>query len=304
MTGGDRALGGYDPVAGLDTDRVKAVQKLPVPSLLRQLLSEHLDPGYAAAAEARASASAPPSRAARRLWQALAALLIAAVFAVAVAQARSTAPGVSEAQHVLAGSVRSAEAGTDELVSRRDTLAAEVDDIQRRQLADDAEGQQLLTELDQLNLPAGSTPMIGPGITVSVTDPGVSRDLTDVSKERVPGSRQVILDRDLQLVVNSLWAAGAEAVAVDGIRVGPNVTIRQAGGAILVDNHPIASPYEIVALGPQNTLRDGFDRSPALVRLRLLEASYGVGVTVSAGDGLTVPTGATRDIVFATQIGP
>lgn len=93
MTGGDRALGGYDPVAGLDTDRVKAVQKLPVPSLLRQLLSEHLDPGYAAAAQARASASAPPSRAARRLWQALAALLIAAVFAVAVAQARSTAPG-------------------------------------------------------------------------------------------------------------------------------------------------------------------------------------------------------------------
>lgn len=303
MTDPDRALGGYDPAAGLGTRQVKPVQKLPVPSLLRSLLSEHLDPGYAAAAAARAESDQSPSRAGKWLWQGLAAVLVATVFAVAAAQARITAPGVSEAQHLLAGSVRSAELTTDDLALRRDTLAAEVDDVQRRRLADDAEGQQLLAGLDELNLPAGTTPMIGPGITVTVTDPGVSRDLTDVSKQRVPGSRQVILDRDLQLVVNSLWAAGAEAVAVDGIRVGPNVTIRQAGGAILVDNHPIASPYEIIALGPQNALRDGFDRSPGLMRLRLLETSYGVGVTVSADDGLTVPTGATRDIKFARQIG-
>jgi uncharacterized protein YlxW (UPF0749 family) len=304
MTDPDRTLGGYDPVAGLKVNPENPVQKLPLPSLLRSLLSEHLDPGYAAAARARADSGRPPSRATRWLWQALAAMLIATVFAVAAAQARSTAPGVSEAQHVLAGSVRSAEATTDDLAARRDTLAAEVDDVRRRQLADDAEGQQLLSSLDELNLPAATTPMIGPGVTVTVTDPGVGRDLTDVSKQRVPGSQQVILDRDLQLVVNSLWASGAEAVAVDGIRVGPNVTIRQAGGAVLVDNHPIASPYEIVALGPQNALRDGFDRSPGLMRLRLLEISYGVGVTVSAGEGLTVPTGAARDIKFAKQIGP
>lgn len=300
----DRTLGGYDSEAGYQGRRGSPVQKLPVPSLLRSLLSEHLDPGYAAAAKARAESAKPPSRAGRRFWQALAAVLIAAVFAVAAAQARSTAPGVSEAQHVLAGSVRSAEGTNDDLATRRDTLAAEVDEIARRQLADDAEGQQLLTGLDVLNLPAGSTPMIGPGVTVTVTDPGATRDLTDVSKQRLPGSRQVILDRDLQMVVNSLWAAGAEAIAVDGIRVGPNVTIRQAGGAILVDNHPIASPYDIVALGPPNTLREGFDRSPGLLRLRLLETSYGVGVTVSAGEGLTVPTGTIRDIKFAKQIGP
>lgn len=304
MTDPDRTLGGYDPLAGLKPQRENPVQKLPLPSLLRSLLSEHLDPGYAAAAKARAESGRPQSRATRWLWQALAAMLVATVFAVAAAQARSTAPGVSEAQHVLAGSVRSAEGTTDDLAARRDTLAAELDDVQRRQLADDAEGQQLLSSLDELNLPAGTTPMIGPGVTVTVTDPGVGRDLTDVSKQRVPGSQQVILDRDLQLVVNSLWASGAEAIAVDGIRVGPNVTIRQAGGAVLVDNHPIASPYEIVALGPQNALRDGFDRSPGLMRLRLLEISYGVGVTVSAGEGLTVPTGAARDIKFAKQIGP
>ncbi|MET0897473.1 MAG: DUF881 domain-containing protein [Mycobacterium sp.] len=305
MTGPDRTLGGYEPEAGLSSRQAQQVHKLPVPSLLRSLLSEHLDPGYAAAAAARAESQQPGSRAVRWLWQAAAALLVAGVFAVAAAQARSVAPGVSEAQHVLAGSVVAAEQTTDDLAGRRDTLAAELDDFQRRQLADDAEGQQLLSRLDEFSLSAAATPMIGPGVTVTVTDPGAAgRDLSDVSKQRVPGSQQVILDRDLQLVVNSLWAAEAEAVAVGGIRVGPNVTIRQAGGAILVDNHPISSPYVIVALGPQNVLRDGFERSPGFTRLRLLEVSYGVQVTVSADEGLTVPTGAARDINFAKQIGP
>ncbi len=95
------------------------------------------------------------------------------------------------------------------------------------------------------------------------------------------GSRQIILDRDLQLVVNSLWASGAEAISVGGVRIGPNVTIRQAGGAILVDNNPTSSPYTILAVGPPHAMRDVFDNSPGLQRLRLLEASYGVGVSVN-----------------------
>ncbi len=302
MTDAERALGGYDPDAGLSARDARAVHRLPVPSLLRSLLSEHLDPGYAAAAVARAH-TGRRSRA-EWAWQALAALLIAAVFAAAVAQARSTAPGVSATQHGLAGSVKSAAGTTDELAGRRDALATEVDEVQRRQLTDDAEGQQLLSELDAVSLASAATAVIGPGLTITVTEPDMGRDLTDVSKQRLPGSRQVILDRDLQLAVNSLWASGAEAVAVGGIRIGPNVTIRQAGGAILVDNHPIDSPYTIVAIGPPNTMRENFERSPGLLRLRLLETSYGVGATVSAGDGVTAPAGTSREITFARQIGP
>ena len=79
--------------------------------------------------------------------------------------------------------------------------------------------------------------------------------------------------------------------------------IRQAGGGILVDNQPISSPYAILAIGPPHAMQDVFDRSPGLQRLRLLETSYGVGVSVSAGDGLTVPAGSVREINFAKQIG-
>jgi uncharacterized protein YlxW (UPF0749 family) len=307
MTDADRLLGGYDPNAGRSAHEAARPQLIPVPSLLRALLSEHLDPGYAAAAAKRGSSGSVPrgrERAFGWLWQALAALLIATVFAAAVAQARSVAPGVRTAQQLLVQSVRSSEVAAAKLGQERSALSTRVDDVQRHALAENAQGQRLLSSLDALGLAAASTPVIGPGLTVTVTDPGASPNLSDVSKQRVNGSRQIILDRDLQLVVNSLWASGAEAISVGGVRIGPNVTIRQAGGAILVDNNPTGSPYKILAVGPPNSMRDVFDNSPGLQRLRLLEASYGVVVTVNVADGLSLPAGPIRDVKFAKQIGP
>ncbi len=306
MVDPDRALGGYDPDAGLSAHEARRPQLLPVPSLLRHLLSNHLDPGYAAAAANRDRLSAPPSgrtRVVDWLWQALSALLVATVFAAAVAQARSVAPGMTAAQQVLAASARSTESSIGELVDRRNALAAQVDDVQRRALADDAEGSRLLAGLDKLSLAAASVKVTGPGLTVTVTEPSVSPNLSDVSKQRVADSRQIILDRDLQLVVNSLWSSGAEAISVGGIRIGPNVTIRQAGGAILIDNNPVSSPFTILAVGPPHAMRDAFDGSPGLERLRLLATAYGVEVTVSLGDGLVLPAGAIRDVKFAKGIG-
>jgi uncharacterized protein YlxW (UPF0749 family) len=295
---------GYDPQAGLPTHVVGRAEKLPMPSLLRSLLSEHLDPGYAAAADERATGERPRrGRPAESVWQMLAALAIAIVFAAAAAQAKSMAPTAREDQQVLAGTVRAAEATADEVAARRDALAAEVDGKRRTRLEGDTRGRELLDELDVADFAAAATPVRGPGLTVTVTDPGATRDLSDLSKERVPGSRQVILDRDLQLVVNSLWISGAEAIAIDEVRIGPNVTIRQAGGGILVDNRPISSPYVIRAVGPPRGMQDQFDRSTALQRLRLLESAYGVGVNVSVEDDLTVPAATAREVNFATELG-
>ena len=292
------SLGGYD--SGRDAHQPDAPTRIPVPSLLRSLLSDHLDPGYAAAAQS----NRPRSRTSTVVWQLLAAVVVAAVFSLAWAQAQETAPGIRESQQVLAGSVRSAQAATDAAAARRDSLTAEVDAARRSRLEGDVTGRRLLTDLDDANYAAAATPVIGPGLTITITDPGMSPDLTDVSKQRVEGSQQVILDRDLQLVVNSLWASGAEAISVGGVRVGPNVTMRQAGGGILVDNQPISSPYVILAVGPPNALGDNFNRSAGLQRLRLLEASYGVGVNVAVGDGLALPAGSVREVRFARQIGP
>lgn len=293
-------LGGYHPRAGHSAHEAGAPQRLPVPSLLRSLLTDHLDPGYAAAAEARAG-----TRGARRWgWTLLAGLLVAGVFAAAASHAQSLAPANRQTQLVLADSARAADARTAALETERDDLTLRVEAERRARLAGDEQGRVLLARLDAAEFAAAATAAIGPGLTVTVTDPGVSGGLTDVTAQRVPGNRQVILDRDLQLVVNSLWAGGAEAVSVGGVRVGPNVTIRQAGGGILVDNRPITSPYDVVALGPPHAMQDVFGRSPAMQRLTLLQRSYGVGVTVSTGEALSVPAGSVREIRFAEEIGP
>lgn len=298
-----RALGGYDPEAGRNLHDAEAPTLIPLPSLLRSLLSNHLDPGYAIAAQAKARGNRR-SRQQTWAWQLAGALMVAAVFALAVSQARSLAPGVRDAQQVLSSNVRSIEATAEEATARRDALTEQVDAERRRRLEGDARGQRLLGSLDVANFAAAATPVTGPGLTVTITDPGTSEDLSDLSEQRVAGSQQIILDRDLQLVVNSLWASGAEAIAVGGVRIGPNVTIRQAGGGVLVDNQPVSSPYVILALGPPKNMQDVLDRSSALQRLRLLEISYDVGVTVSAGDGLTLPAASVREINFGKQIGP
>ena len=273
-----------------------------MPSLLRSLLSDHLDPGYAAAAAARQRTG--DTRVPGRLWQGLAALLIAAVFALAVAAARSTAPGVSAAQRGLAAGVSSAQQRTAGLTERRDEMAAQSDVVQRGALTADATGRALLAELDAMSLAAATTAERGPGLAITATEPQQGPDLTDSSRQRLPGTRQVILDRDLQLVVNALWAGGAEAVAVGGVRIGPGVTIRQAGEAILVDNQPVAGPYTVLAIGPPARLAESFGVSSALQRLRLLEAAYRIGVTVSTEEELTVPASPAREVKFGRREGP
>jgi uncharacterized protein YlxW (UPF0749 family) len=303
MPDGERALGGYSPDAGRNAHLAGAPKLIPVPSLLRSLLSDHLDPGYAAAAERRSSTT-PRSRASNWTWQILAGLLVTTVFAAAAAQAQSVAPATRESRQVLAAGARNAQRATDDGTARRDALAGQVESERRSRLEGDVRGRQLLANLDVAEFAAAATAVHGPGLTVTVTEPSAARDLSDVSKQRVAGSPQVILDRDLQLVVNSLWVSGAEAVAVGGVRIGPNVTIRQAGGGLLVDNQPISNPYVVLAVGPPHGMHDAFDESPALQRLRILEASYGVVVNVSEADDMSLPAGPVRDVNFAKQIGP
>jgi uncharacterized protein YlxW (UPF0749 family) len=234
----------------------------------------------------------------------VAAVAVAAVFAAAAAQAQSVAPATQATRQVLAAGVGNAQKATSAGASRRDALAGQVQSERRSRLDGDARGRQLLAGLDAVEFAAAATAVHGPGLTVSITEPGAARDLSDVSKQRVVGSPQVILDRDLQLVVNSLWVSGAEAVSVGGVRIGPNVTVRQAGGGLLVDNQPIGNPYVVLAVGPPHGMHDAFDQSPGLQRLRLLESSYGVVVNVAESDDLRLPASSVRDVNFANQIGP
>ncbi|WP_285034495.1 DUF881 domain-containing protein [Mycolicibacterium sp. lyk4-40-TYG-92] len=303
----DRALGGYRPEAGRNSHVADEPVRIPVPSLLRSLLTDHLDPGYAAAAERRKGAGAGPSARSWFIdgaWLLVGVAAVSVVFVTAAQHAVSMAPANDQTQHVLSANARTAEARTRDSTATRDALAGQVEAARRSRLAGDATGRELLTALEQAEFSAGVTAVTGPGLTVTVTEPPASPNLSDVSKQRVAGSPQIILDRDLQLGVNSLWAAGAEAISVGGVRIGPNVTMRQAGGGILVDNQPVASPYVVVAIGPPHALQEVFEQTPAMQRLMLLAQSYGVGISVQTRDRLTVSAASVRDVNFARPSEP
>ena len=98
---------------------------------------------------------------------------------------------------------------------------------------------------------AASEAVHGPGIVIAAQS---SADGSDAGR---------ITDRDLQVLVNGLWYAGAEAVAVNDNRVGSLTSIRTAGDAITVNFRSISSPYTVIALGDTDTLRTRFAQNPA-----------------------------------------
>ncbi len=242
----------------------KQVRRNPVPSLLTSLLTDHLDPGYGAAAAERTAQHTRKPRVPAALWLLGGAVVVGVIFGIAFSQLASGAD-VDRAGSDASAAVRAAQDRSAELEATQQALAEQVSSERDRDLQSDVSGSALLDRLSAVESAAGIDSVSGPGLSVVVTEPVAEDGPSDRSVRR--GSGAAVLDRDIAAIVNSLWVSGAEAVSVDGIRVGPNVTIRQAGGAMLLDNRPIDSPYEIDAIGPPQRIQVQFVVSDAYLRM-------------------------------------
>jgi uncharacterized protein YlxW (UPF0749 family) len=116
------------------------------------------------------------------------------------------------------------------------------------------------------------------------------------------GQTNILTDRDIRSVVNELWHDGAEAVAVNGIRLTPTSAIRFAGQAILVDFQSIASPYTISAIGNPDQLITRFAESDVASRYKTLAGVDGIGFTFSTSADLTLPAGALGTVRYARPL--
>lgn len=106
--------------------------------------------------------------------------------------------------------------------------------------------------LQQLKQFAAMTEIEGPGITVTLED-------NQSSNLDIPIQDQIIHDIDVLRVVNELWNAGAEAIAVDGNRLSVGTNIRCVGSVIFVGNVRVAPPVLIQAIGDAKTLAGAMD---------------------------------------------
>lgn len=138
-----------------------------------------------------------------------------------------------------------------ELTAYRDQIKKLQDDNTKLQnlIAEGGRGTKELNEsLQNTKLIAGLTEVTGPGITVELTD---SKKTVESFLDIGGG---VIHDTDVLKTVNELWNAGAEAVSVNGKRVGPRTNFRCVGSTILIDSIRIAPPIRIEAIGDPQTL--------------------------------------------------
>jgi uncharacterized protein YlxW (UPF0749 family) len=224
-------------------------------SLLDAVLAETLDPAYAQAAAARSAGGAPP----RRRWGRVAVALTMAVAGLLVAvtydQAAATVQGREQVRAALIDDIESASTVTDELAAQVEALRAEVTSTRDELLAASAVGQRARDALARAEEGAAAVPVTGPGLLVTLANAEPSADEDPVGGGTAEGDpREQVQDGDLQLVVNALWAAGAEAVSINGQRLGPTTAIRFAGEAVLVDFRPVTNPYEISAIGDPDDL--------------------------------------------------
>lgn len=258
----------------------------PIAPLLSSLGNEHLDPGYAEAAARKATAGGSrPSRPRRTTVLLVVGCLVAGlVLGVAAWRTDSNEPRAENTRAALLEDIQAAQDRQSQLALSATELAEQ---LRAGQAAAGAAGP--VAEVTALENQGQLTPVTGPGLRITLDQPAADQGQ----------DHSVILDRDIQLLVNDLWAAGAEAIAIGGVRLNTRSAIRQAGGAILVDNRPVFWPLSVDAIGDPSAMQVKFISSPSYGRFSSFAQLYGIEFDRSAQEDLSLPGGTAPDLLHA-----
>ena len=265
-------------------------------SLLVDTMGDALDPAYAEAAGRRERAGRAGTS---RPYLAVALLLLVGLgTGVASAQVRRAAHAADGSRSRLLGDVRQATADTDALARDVERLRAQVAATRSTVLGDGALGRQLSAQVAALEAATGQTAVTGPGLVVTLAD---AADATDGTANGGNGrGGQLgdgrVYDRDVQDVVNALWAAGAEAVSINGQRLTALTAIRSAGEAVLVDFRPLSPPYRISAVGDVDAMEPAFADSATARRFVTYTSLYGLGFSTRRAGRLALPAAAPPEL--------
>ncbi|MGW2420710.1 DUF881 domain-containing protein [Streptomyces sp. NPDC001709] len=259
-------------------------------SLINNVMDHSLDDGYAEAAARRKSEGEGglPKTLRAKLGLAAGLVLAALVVTVGAAQTRAAAPVVAKERQELIDRVDTETASADKLEGTVDKLRDDVSARQRAALRSSGGS----TEADLVSVLSGATAVHGPGAKLVVNDAKEASSGGDGTNPReTSGFSDTgrVRDRDMQRVVNGLWASGAEAISINGQRLTSLSAIRAAGDAILVDNRPLVPPYTVLAVGDGTRLSSGFQNSADGLYLHALEQNFGIRATISAEGDVRLP---------------
>jgi len=159
-------------------------------------------------------------------------------------------------------------------------VKADEDESARRSSA----AQQLKAQLDDEKTTAGLAALHGPGVTVLLHDGSDPNDPADRSLG------WTVHYQDLQDIVNLLWVSGAEAIAVNGVRIVPTTAFHYAGVNILINNGSrLSAPYTVTAAGDPSSLGNGIGDPDQLAELKSRSRIYGLGLSWLRSTRLSIP---------------
>ena len=205
---------------------------------------------------------------------------------------------------VLAGQVRAQLLTPSNQLARYQALVRSLQDLEaanaddRRQVADlrsqidalesDAAArssttQALKDQVSDLRAHAGLVAMHGPGVEVTLRN-GVP------AADSGTGTGYLVNFQDVQDVVNLLFAQGAEAVAVGGIRITPLSAFSGSAGEIVIDQGPpLASPVKIDAIGDRNRMQAALGDQSAIPGVRARQVQYQLHLTFEGLPDISLP---------------
>jgi len=124
------------------------------------------------------------------------------------------------------------EALKDEILALREQIGT----LEAQGSGDADELRRLYSQLEEARISAGLIAVRGPGVAFRFED-------------GTAGVDGLVTARDVRVLVQELWHAGAEGIAVNGERIVGTSAVLDIGGSILVNSAYLAPPYTITAIG-------------------------------------------------------
>lgn len=129
----------------------------------------------------------------------------------------------------------------------------------------------------------------GKALRVTLDDAPLSEN-----PDGVDANMLVVHQQDIQMVVNTLWSGGAEAMTIQGQRVISTTAVKCVGNTVVLHGVAYAPPYVIEAIGDLNAMQKALDTSEAVRIYKEYVSAYQLGWSVERAGQVTMPayTGA------------
>jgi len=185
------------------------------------------------------------------------------------------------------------KAQVEQETSRAAALRRSIDAVTSAAAGSDTRiaGQQ--QRADAARAAAGFTAVHGPGLRVTLDDAPRRPDGTLPAGARPDDV--VVHQQDVQSAVNALWAGGAEAMTIMGIRVISTSAVRCVGNTLLLDGLVFSPPFVVAAIGNQTRMQAALAEDPGVRAFRDAVAAFGLGYRVGVVADIVAPAHTGSD---------